>query len=180
MTKMNQGGWGVKQQTTLPIFSVLSSVHRSPVEHFPECPACSPAHEGSNCVEGKKHGFRTSIKHLLQKRSNSRGPSDNLPSPGDSLKKSKPGPEGTHRKRHFSFKGLLKKKTASAEITDSNALPRRPDTLPLVTCYCKKQAAEPEEAQTTGSMKLCSLFCFLLASLLWCSRMDGNTVFPWK
>ncbi|XP_032090452.1 bcl-2-like protein 12 [Thamnophis elegans] len=128
-----------------------SYMSRSPVEHFPECPACSPAHEGSNSAEGKKHGFRTSIKHLLQKRSSSRGLSDNLPCPGDSLKKSKPGPEGTHRKRPFSFKGFLKKKSASAEITDPNAPPRRPDTLPLVTCYCKKQAAEPEEAQTTGN-----------------------------
>ncbi|KAM3823606.1 bcl-2-like protein 12 [Vipera latastei] len=150
---LNRGEDGAPGHVGRGYHNPQSYMSRSPVEYFPECPACSPVHEGSNCAEGKKHNFRTSIKHLLQKRSSSRGPSDKPPSPGDSLKKSKPGPEGTHRKRHFSFKGLLKKKTAavSAEITDPNALPRRPDSLPLVTCYCKKQAAEPEEAQTTGN-----------------------------
>ncbi|XP_007423159.1 bcl-2-like protein 12 [Python bivittatus] len=128
-----------------------SYMSRSPVEHALECPACSPAHEESNSTEGKKHGFRTSIKHLLQKRSNSRGPSDSLPSSGDSLKKSKPGAEGAHRKRPF-YKSLLKKKgAASAEIADPVAHPQRPDSLPLVTCYCRKQAAEPEEVQIAGN-----------------------------
>ncbi|XP_026566552.1 bcl-2-like protein 12 [Pseudonaja textilis] len=148
---LNSGEDGVPGHVGRGYHDPQSYMSRSPVEHFPECPACSPVHEGSNSVEGKKHGFRTSIKHLLKKRSSSPGRSDNLPSPGDSLKKSKSGPEGTHRKHHFSFKGLLKKKTASVELTDSSALPKRPDTLPVITCYCKKQAAEPEEAQTTGN-----------------------------
>ncbi|XP_063157013.1 bcl-2-like protein 12 [Candoia aspera] len=129
-----------------------SYMSRSPVEFDLGCPACSPAHEESNSAEGKKHGFRTSIKHLLQKRSSSRGPSDSLLSPGDSLKKSKSGAEGAHQKRPFSFKNLLRKKgAASAEIADPVAHPSRPDSLPLVTCYCRKQAAEPEATQTAGN-----------------------------
>ncbi|KAK9397088.1 bcl-2-like 12 [Crotalus adamanteus] len=165
---LNRGEDGAPGHVGRGYHDPQSYMSRSPVEYFPECPACSPAHEGSNCVEGKKHNFRTSIKHLLQKRSSSRGPSDNLLSPGESSKKSKAGPEGTHRKRHFSFKGLLKKKTAavSVEIPDANALPRRPDSLPLVTCYCKKQAAEPEEAQTTDGEAEGAEFYTLVAQKL--------------
>lgn len=113
-------------------------------------------------MEEGKHGFRTSIKRLLQRRPSPRGTSDGLPpSKEGSLKRSKAGGEGgegAHQKRTLSFKSLLRKKgTSSREKGASSGEngvctenPKRPESLPVVTCYCRKYGVEYQGAQTNG------------------------------
>ncbi|XP_061444756.1 bcl-2-like protein 12 [Rhineura floridana] len=124
-------------------------MHSSPAEHAQQCPAWSPVHEEINRVEETKHGFRTSIKRLLQRRHSPRSPSDSQTSPRGSLKRPKAGAEigeGACQKRTFSFKNFLRKKgTSLGEAAGSSGPPRRPDSLPVVTCYCRKHPSEQQE-----------------------------------
>ncbi|XP_062993376.1 bcl-2-like protein 12 [Elgaria multicarinata webbii] len=152
-----------------------SYMHRSPAEHGPQCPAWTPVHEEINRVEERKHGFRTSLKHLLRRRPSPRRPSpcepsDSLPSSKDSLKRSKAGGEGgegTRQKRAFSFKNLLRKKGATSEETAGPATPRqRPDSLPLDTCYCRKHPAEQQEPQAVDTSAEDDEFYTLVAQKL--------------
>ncbi|XP_066487027.1 bcl-2-like protein 12 [Tiliqua scincoides] len=137
-----------------------SYMNRSPTEHAQQYPAWNSVHEEINRVEERKHGFRTSIKRLLQRRPSPRQTPDNLPPCKEgSLKRSKSGGEGgegTRQKRTLSFKNILRKKGekgASGEKGSSSGeqgvcakSPQRPESLPVVTCYCRKQGA-----QTKGS-----------------------------
>lgn len=124
-----------------------SYMHRSPTEHSRQCPSWNSVHE-INRVEESKHGFRTSIKRLLQRRPSPReSPVDNMPPcKGGSLKRSKAGGEGgegVHQKRTLSFKSLMRKKGASSgEKEACLESPRRPESLPLITCYCRKQGGQ--------------------------------------
>ncbi|XP_020663884.3 bcl-2-like protein 12 [Pogona vitticeps] len=131
-----------------------SYMHRNPNEHAQHCPSWTPVHEEINRVEEKKHGFRTSIKQLLRRRTGSRDPAESPPFSKNSLKRPKGGGEAgedTRQKRTFSFKNLLRKKgTDSGEITDDPvASPQRPDSLPLDACYCQNQAFEQHGVEGT-------------------------------
>ncbi|KAF7239740.1 Bcl-2-like protein 12 [Varanus komodoensis] len=127
---------------------------RSPTEHVPQCPAWTLIHEEINRVEEKKHGFRTSIKHFLRRRPSPRRSTDRQPSSKDSLKQSKAGGEGgegARQKHSFSFKSLLRKKGATSEETVGPADPsQRPNSLPVVSCYCSKPPTEEQKPQAAG------------------------------
>uniref|UniRef100_A0A8D0E8Z2 Bcl-2-like protein 12 n=1 Tax=Salvator merianae TaxID=96440 RepID=A0A8D0E8Z2_SALMN len=126
--------------------SFPASDHRSSEEHAPQCPGWTHVHEEINRVEEKKHGFRNSVKRLLQRRPSPRRSPDKLPSSKDSLKRPKAEGEAgekTRQKHSFSFKNLLRKKgTLSCEEAHPSGPPQRPDSLPVVTCYCRRKPAE--------------------------------------
>ncbi|KAH0626683.1 hypothetical protein JD844_001790 [Phrynosoma platyrhinos] len=119
------------------------------------CTAWTAVHEEINRVEEKKHGFHTSFKRLLRRRPSPQKNPDNLPAPKDSLKRPKAGCENGERarqKRSFSFRHLLKKKgAATGETVGPLASPQRPNTLPLVQCYCRNQPAEEQEGQAADA-----------------------------
>ncbi|XP_059584189.1 bcl-2-like protein 12 isoform X2 [Alligator mississippiensis] len=105
----------------------------------------TPLHEDINRVEERKHGFKTSVKKLLQRRASPRhSPPGPLPARGDSLKRQKggEGEEGGRRRypRSFSFKGLLRRKGLAREEQDPHPPPSpsslRPTSLPVTPCYC--------------------------------------------
>lgn len=131
-----------------------SYMYRIPDEHAQHCPGWSSVHEEINRVEERKHGFRTSIKQLLRRRSGSRDAAETPPSSRNSLKRSKAGGEAaedTRQKHSFSFKKLLRKKGAASEETpgDPAATPQRPDSLPLDTGFCQNQPLEQKETEGT-------------------------------
>lgn len=148
---------------------MLISHCRSPTEHSRQCPSWNSVHE-INRVEESKHGFRTSIKRLLQRRPSPReSPVDNMPPcKGGSLKRSKAGGEGgegVHQKRTLSFKSLLRKKGASSgEKEACLESPRRPESLPLITCYCRKQGGQTNGKMMGRRTRPLPLTCSLSAS----------------
>nr|XP_060639109.1 bcl-2-like protein 12 [Anolis sagrei ordinatus]XP_060639110.1 bcl-2-like protein 12 [Anolis sagrei ordinatus] len=127
-----------------------SYIYRSPTEHAPNCPTWTTVHEEINRAEEKKHGFSTSFKRLLRRRPSPQKTPD-TPSPSkDPLKRPKAGGETGEkaRQKRFSFKNLLKKKgSTSGESANGPAPPQRPNTLPLVHCYCGGQPVEQQGAQ---------------------------------
>ncbi|CAI5790017.1 Uncharacterized protein PODLI_1B042556 [Podarcis lilfordi] len=135
-------------------YDPTSYMHSSPTEHFQDCPAWSSAHEENNCADEKKHSFRTSIKRLLQRRPSPRTPPDNVPPSTGSLKRSKAGGEigeGGRQKRSFSLKNILRKKgSSSGETTSPGGTLQRPDSLPVVNCYCRKHPSEQRVPQGSG------------------------------
>ncbi|KAJ6654806.1 hypothetical protein lerEdw1_006495 [Lerista edwardsae] len=159
---LSYGEAGAPGQVGRGYHNPRSYMHRSPTEHARQCPGWNAIHEEINRVEEGKHGFRTSIKRLLQRRPSPRGTSDSLPpSKEGSLKRSHAGGkggEGARQKRTFSFKSLLRKKGASSgekgASSGENGVctehPKRPESLPVVTCYCRKHDVEYQGAQTNG------------------------------
>ncbi|XP_054850949.1 bcl-2-like protein 12 [Eublepharis macularius] len=142
-------------------------IYRSPTEHAQPCPIWSNVHEEINRVEERKHGFRTSIKRLLQRRPSPRTPPDSLPPSKDSLKRSKSGGEGAHQKRSFSFKSLLRKKgIPSGEMGGPAGPGQRPDSLPLAPCYCEQLPAVQTEPQATNNEAEDTEFYTLVAQKL--------------
>ncbi|XP_008111788.2 bcl-2-like protein 12 [Anolis carolinensis] len=127
-----------------------SYMYRSPIEHAPNCPTWTTVHEEINRVEEKKHGCSTSFKRFLRRRPSPQKTPDSPTASKDSLKRPKAGGETGEkaRQKRFSFKNLLKKKgSTSGETANPSAPPQRPNTLPLVHCYCGSQPEERQGAQ---------------------------------
>ncbi|KAJ7313765.1 hypothetical protein JRQ81_005437 [Phrynocephalus forsythii] len=153
---LNNGRGGAPGHVGRGYHDPQSYMYRNPNEHAQHCPDWSSVHEEINRVEERKHGFRTSIKQLLRRRTGSRDPAEAPPSSKNSLKRSKAGGEAgeeTCQKRSFSLKKLLRKKGTASEGTaaDPAAPPQRPDSLPLEACYCQNQPPGGQEAEGTDA-----------------------------
>lgn len=96
--------------------------------------AWTPLHEEISRVEERKHGFKTSMKRLLQRRTSPRrDPPGAEPREGP-----KEGGEGRPKhSRGFSFKGVLRRKGPPREETEPPPPPSAPpNSLPVTPCYC--------------------------------------------
>ncbi|XP_067408318.1 bcl-2-like protein 12 isoform X2 [Emydura macquarii macquarii] len=99
----------------------------------------TPLHEEINRVEERKHGFKTSMKRLLQRRPSPRRAPPSPPPPGaEPLKKPKEAGEGRRKHgRAFSIKAMLRKKGSPREETEPPTSPSAPpNSLPVTPCYC--------------------------------------------
>ncbi|XP_053115113.1 bcl-2-like protein 12 [Hemicordylus capensis] len=151
---MNYGEAGPLGHVGRAYHDPQSYMHRSSGEHAQQCPSRSTIHEETNRVEERKHGFRNSFRRLLQRRPSPQGsPVSPSPSNRDSLKRPKAEGEGARQKHTFSFKNLVRKKTPPSEEMRGSAgsSRRRPNSLPVVTCYCRKHPGVEEEPQPTSS-----------------------------
>ncbi|XP_038237904.1 bcl-2-like protein 12 [Dermochelys coriacea] len=110
--------------------------HRCPAEPGG---AWIPLHEEISRAEEHKHGFKTSIKRLLQRRTSpcqdSPGPLPPGAEPREGQKER--GEERPKHGRGFPFKAMLWRKGPPREETEPLPPPSSPpNSLPITPCYC--------------------------------------------
>ncbi|CAM4690507.1 unnamed protein product [Lepidochelys olivacea] len=116
--------------------------HRHPVEPGgAPCPggAWNPLHEEISRAEERKHGFKTSMKRLLHRRTSPRrdppGPPPLGAEPREGQKER--GEERPKHTRGFPFKAMLWRKGPPREETEPLPPPSAPpNSLPVTPCYC--------------------------------------------
>uniref|UniRef100_A0A8C8RUU1 BCL2 like 12 n=1 Tax=Pelusios castaneus TaxID=367368 RepID=A0A8C8RUU1_9SAUR len=136
--------------------------HRHPTELAAE-PRGTPClggpwtlqHEEISRAEEHKHGFKTSMKRLLQRHPSPCRESPVPPPPGaEPLKKLKELGEGCHKPSWaFSLKAMLRRKSSPREEMKTPAFPSAPpNSLPVTPCYCRPPLMVQPESQPLGQL----------------------------